>query len=137
MHLLALGIFFAIIEIWAAAIVSWGVLVFILGAAGVYILYLRNNRSFSRRLVLIGCWGGFGLIISVFIVSLCMDSFNDFVGFSLSYLALLICYSVYAIKQFISDILNSSTVMVDFELTFNPNIESSILFTLDIPNLQI
>lgn len=109
LHLLGLGIFFAIIDIWAAAIVSWGVLVFILGAAGVYYRYLKNNRSFSRKSVVIGFWAGFGLIISIFIVSLCMDSFNDFVGFSLSYLALLICYSIYAIKNFISDIMNSST----------------------------
>jgi len=108
-HILGLGIFFALISIWAAAIVSWGVFIFMLGAVFVYYLYVKNNRSFSKRLVLIGCWGGFGLIVSVFIVSLCMDSFNDFVGFSLSYLVLLICYSVYAIKNFVSDILNAST----------------------------
>lgn len=135
LHLLGLGIFFAIISIWAAAIVSWGFLVFILGAAGVYIHYLKNNRSFSRKSVVIGFWAGFGIIISIFIVSLCMDSFNDFLGFSLSYLAFLICYSIYAIRNFTSDILNASTVADFIWKQIVTLIEPRVLLTLDLPNL--
>jgi len=61
---------------------------------------------------MIGLWTGIGIVSSILIVSLCMDSFNDFLGFSLSYLAALICFGVYAIQKLYKDFSQRSTVKI-------------------------
>jgi len=135
-HLIALGTFFAGIEIYAAAIVTWGILIFILFASGAYYIYYKNNKSLTRKMVFTGLWIGVGIIISILIVSLCMDSFNDFLGFSLSYLAALFCFTVYAIQQLYKD-FNQKTTVIYFVKFINIIKASNILFSLAFPNLQI
>lgn len=109
-HVLALGIFFAIVDILAAAIVTWGILILVLVGLGVYYIHHKNNKSYPRKVVVIAGWSGGAILSAIFIVSLCMDSFNDFLGFSFSYLSVLLCLTLYAVKHLIADFASKSTV---------------------------
>lgn len=136
-HVLALGIFFAIVDILAAAIVTWGILILVLVGLGVYYIHHKNNKSYPRKVVVIAGWAGGLILASIFIVSLCMDSFNEFLGFSLTYLSILLCLTIYAVKQLITNFTSKSTVSFFLDLNLTLLLATLIPFTMAFPNLQI
>ena len=109
---------------------TWGILLLLAGALGVLYIYRKNNNSFPRKVVLTAAYGGILTLSAVFIVSLCMDSFNDFVGFSITYLAILTCLIIYVVRQLISDIANKATSPVFYSpwvfpiYKYDPNVNA-------------
>lgn len=61
-----------------------------------FFMYKKNNESLSKKLIYISL----GIIVAVcaisLIVALVLDSFNDFLGFSISYLVFVLLLFIYS-----------------------------------------
>lgn len=69
---------------------------FIYYSVFLYFMYKKNNDSLSKKLIYISL----GIIVAVcaisLIVALALDSFNDFLGFSISYLVFVLLLFIYS-----------------------------------------
>lgn len=91
----------------AAGVAVFGLWFFVYYGLAVFYFYKKNNSSISRKWAL----ATISLVISVCLVALIaavsIDSFNDFLGFSISYLILNFFFFLYAYTKIHKDILES------------------------------
>lgn len=91
----------------AAGAAIFGLWFFVYYGLAVFYFYKKNNSSISRRWAI----ATISLVISVCLIALIaavsVDSFNDFLGFSISYLILNFFFFLYSYTKIHKDILES------------------------------
>jgi len=110
LHWIGLGVFFAIVDVTIGWAVVFGILAVALVGGSLYYVYLKRNRSLPRNFlylagIIVAC-----IIILIFALSLALDSFNDYVGFAITYMVFLIVVAFFVIRRILNDFANQGKV---------------------------
>lgn len=119
--LIGTGVYFLVISELGAAIGFWCGSALFIYLVAVKALYHRRNNSLPRILILVTVAVIFAALLAIFVISLLIDSFNDFVGFSIFYLGLVALAAVYTVINVFNDFRNSKHVIYSLALIFSQN----------------
>lgn len=70
-----------------------------------FYIYKRNNNSLPRKWVISAAIITIVFCLSALIAAVCIDSFNDFIGFSVSYLVVNLLLFLYSFGMIEKDLL--------------------------------
>mmetsp|Transcript_963 Transcript_963/g.880 ORF Transcript_963/g.880 Transcript_963/m.880 type:complete len:303 (-) Transcript_963:2447-3355(-) len=103
LHLIGFGLFLILTDFVAAGCGVYAVMVIAVLIALVYRTYVKNNHSFPRW-ILYAFYITLGIILlMIFIIAIIVDDFNEFTGFSISFLLIALILGVNVLRRLVID----------------------------------